>query len=974
MKKIIFLIVTCILFACQINAQSNPYSPNLPNVLPTSPTSRVLEKFLGYPISHSTGTVHVNIPLYTLDVHNVSIPMELKHHTSGVKINDPIGVVGRNWSLFPGFKITRTMVGKPDEKFPVTDKGDRPSIVDQICLSAPYRNDECVIDRGIETNLRMDSQYDLFQVHMPGIETSFIIKRINNTDVVEMITDKPYKITPLIDTPTNYINQRIYAFEILNDQGIKYIFGEALPIRNTSNFVEYTSTFNGAYISGWMLREIIFPNDEKINFTYIEVREDVPTFSECKIILDNGRALSMQNCHYDPMVNTSTGSNSPFWRILGNVGYTITDSNGSQSAQAYHANVSRVPSTIISENAIINFIYNSNMLKSVTVKNKDNAVARNISLTYNPTNELLKKIDIAGEGSYIFNYKDETNTAIKTACFDWWGYYNGKTSSGKFPYINIDLIITRNNMSIPGSQTVGNGADRNPDENFMDARALQEVIYPTGGSFKIKYQAHRYKIDGIEKIGGGIRVKSTESFDPVSGKTITRNYTYEDGKFVGKHYPDIYSLITTREICTLDQGTSKIRQRIISVFPQDILSKSGTMPVWYPKVIETTEEGKIEYIYDYKTDEYQTQDRSQSLPLTSNQERIPYKINRLVYASPWIISEIKYKKTADSYEKVQTTTNTYVENTSTERGLVIIPFMHKFNGTSNCEFLATMTGCSNKYYQLFGSPVTYKRYYITTGSHSLASTEKVSYIGAESIVEKTSFTYDSERPYNVSQKTMLCSDGNQLIEKYYYSNNTIPNKSVLTTSQQSCINLLTQQNYKTAVVQKIMEKNDTRLYSELTGFMSKRDKLIRPQTVYYQKGTGAFEKRMEYKKYDEYGNPVHIIKDENEEIIYVWGYKGQYTVAEIRGTTYDDVSNIAGLPEDTSEYGAESPFYGLIVRAYCTDALVTTYIYEPLIGIKAIVYPNENALFYKYDNYGRLKNIEDVNEKILEEYKYNIKQ
>lgn len=88
------------------------YYAAMPDVTPPSPTSRVFQKFLGYPISHATGTIDISIPLYTVEAYGLSLPLTLKYHSSGVRVQDPVGVVGRNWALFPGFKISRTDYGQ----------------------------------------------------------------------------------------------------------------------------------------------------------------------------------------------------------------------------------------------------------------------------------------------------------------------------------------------------------------------------------------------------------------------------------------------------------------------------------------------------------------------------------------------------------------------------------------------------------------------------------------------------------------------------------------------------------------------------------------------------------------------------------------------------------------------------------------------------------------------------------------------
>lgn len=207
----------------------------MPDVTPPSPTSRVFQKFLGYPISHATGTIDISIPLYTVEAYGLSLPLTLKYHSSGVRVQDPVGVVGRNWALFPGFKISRTIMGKPDEVYPVADVSGNLTRDDYIYMSSPYSNDcDCWNERG-HIYPCMDGQYDVFQINMPGMNASFILQRVNGVDVVKQISDTPLKITPKLDNSTNFISTRLYGFEILDDKGIRYAFGEKNPVHGLSS-------------------------------------------------------------------------------------------------------------------------------------------------------------------------------------------------------------------------------------------------------------------------------------------------------------------------------------------------------------------------------------------------------------------------------------------------------------------------------------------------------------------------------------------------------------------------------------------------------------------------------------------------------------------------------------------------------------------------------------------------------------------
>jgi YD repeat-containing protein len=52
-------------------------------------------------------------------------------------------------------------------------------------------------------------------------------------------------------------------------------------------------------------------------------------------------------------------------------------------------------------------------------------------------------------------------------------------------------------------------------------------------------------------------------------------------------------------------------------------------------------------------------------------------------------------------------------------------------------------------------------------------------------------------------------------------------------------------------------------------------------------------------------------------------------------------------------------------------ALVTSYIYDPLVGVTAIIQPDGQKATYEYDDFGRLKLIKDQDGNVLKEIEYN---
>ncbi|HEV2481008.1 MAG TPA: hypothetical protein VGS79_15130, partial [Puia sp.] len=63
-----------------IHAQSDVNSPYIPSVIPPSPNASALMKFTDVPVSPYTGTTDVSIPIYTIKVKGVTVPVEVSYH------------------------------------------------------------------------------------------------------------------------------------------------------------------------------------------------------------------------------------------------------------------------------------------------------------------------------------------------------------------------------------------------------------------------------------------------------------------------------------------------------------------------------------------------------------------------------------------------------------------------------------------------------------------------------------------------------------------------------------------------------------------------------------------------------------------------------------------------------------------------------------------------------------------------------
>jgi len=55
------------------------------------------------------------------------------------------------------------------------------------------------------------------------------------------------------------------------------------------------------------------------------------------------------------------------------------------------------------------------------------------------------------------------------------------------------------------------------------------------------------------------------------------------------------------------------------------------------------------------------------------------------------------------------------------------------------------------------------------------------------------------------------------------------------------------------------------------------------------------------------------------------------------------------------------------------NAMITTFTYDPLIGVTSVTDPKGYAMYYEYDEFNRLKHVKDAANHILSENQYHYK-
>ncbi len=80
MKRIyvrIIILVHFMMSAVLAVAQNDP-----PNIIPLSPTAEAFNKYGDIPVSTYTGVPDITVPIYTISVRDINIPITLRYHAS----------------------------------------------------------------------------------------------------------------------------------------------------------------------------------------------------------------------------------------------------------------------------------------------------------------------------------------------------------------------------------------------------------------------------------------------------------------------------------------------------------------------------------------------------------------------------------------------------------------------------------------------------------------------------------------------------------------------------------------------------------------------------------------------------------------------------------------------------------------------------------------------------------------------------
>ena len=603
LKLLLWLgLVLCVVSITSYAQDYNSFTPPTP-VLQSSPTSQSFDRYTFYPVSHATGVVDISVPLYSLKIREYSLPIELKYHSAGIKHKDIPYPIGYGWQMFPSLRITRQLNGgKADELFMISpEKMQETELFLRQNTGRPTDITAMnkildIVDLGPEgtQSTSIDADYDMFTISLPNQSGSFILQR-NSTNDLSCIPINNQSLT--IKFSGTSVNGAL-EFIVTDGQGIEYYFGEA----SNSILSTYREVSDGIYVS-WMLKKIKMPTMEEITFVYSPYNLSTPLYSQIQGV---------------SMIQDSYGDGLP--------GFTPDNIMPSfEELRPDRGHRDRIPSktSLLTQinfpHGKIDFTYTPEtavgaMLDKVEVFNKSNqsVFLANLSrATNNP--HFLYSVQIRGQNPYVFGYDIPNTAPSQYVSIDYWGYPNGYSNS------TVSNIPRRtfSHHGPYGSITVGETTNIIPNFDYAKTGILNKVTYPTGGHTTLEYELNRYLSNSISHPGPGLRIKRMILYDPISGKSITKEYRYGNGETgngkiaIFPHENDYF--YTAYDYIAMEYNYGFVNPVWASMLRESIYSWGEhratnlfqtNLPIYYDYVTEYTEEGRIVYKYDYQYDSF----------------------------------------------------------------------------------------------------------------------------------------------------------------------------------------------------------------------------------------------------------------------------------------------------------------------------------------------------------------------------------
>ncbi|WP_420602829.1 hypothetical protein [Flagellimonas sp.] len=496
-------------------------------------------------------------------------------------------------------------------------------------------------------------------------------------------------------------------------------------------------------------------------------------------------------------------------------------------------------------------------------------------------------------------------------------------------------------------------------------------------------------LSNTEIMAGGLRINKIINKDSNGALIDQKKYTYQDGKLITfpVHYSTYDQLIVDSGAFNVPMGCwegstmgSPYKVHNISSNSLAVLGSAQGSHVVYSKVIEELVDGNDESNglseYHYYFPDINPIDNTTSEPPFAPQDDISDITNKLDLhiirnKNGNIVKAVDYSYSFDNQEIPRYPVNGLAIHN--KRKMPLIP-------PESCTVLAQEA-------QSF--LYDYAFYDVETYWVKLDSVKTIDYDdnGQNPISSTTQYYYENVDHLQPTRIETINSKGETSVTKTYYPQDVTAVSSLgspnLSPDEFDAIELLKEptgaapsREHRIAEPIQTETTINGNTTVQRTNYKTFPVGLTLSKSVATSKGGLAMEERLNYHRYDAHGNPLEASRANGTIISYIWGHNGQYPIAKIENASYADIAAELGITETILEgydHSNLAQINGLRTNPNLTQAMITTYTYDLLVGVTSTTDPRGYTTTYIYDSFNRLKEIRDGDSNLVSDYLYNYK-
>ncbi len=575
-----------------------------------------------------TGAINYSIQLHAIESDGFSLPLGLQYRSNGIKVTDVPGCVGFGWSLLPAMRITRTVLGRPDE------------LADHAAGSLSGQNATALwktafrsLASDVTTGDMLDTQCDIIRIPLIGKTLTRLIKAEPGGKYEFLgVGDSEYRVT----TPDG-----LKTIHVFDPTGNEYVFG--LQAEKMSHVSSAMPQFNAT----WLLTKIVLGSGRAITFSWKQTAP--PSYRHNSAAMFADSYYNYGDSYVESQYSSLLQQNRPYW-----------------TSPAVNIENLMLLDRIGFAAGTVLFHHSKERLDSIEIFDAFGAKepAKNIYFTHKDAGlngHVLSELYISDAGTYSFEYDTRIFSADDVCSQDAWGYYNGKTANDLTPAISVKKI--GDGGKADGLYSPPRSNSRTVDPSAMKANLLHTVTLPGGGKTVFECEPHTFPeqtspyADDITgalqslSTGGGLRVTSIKTYDGKKDEPVNSlYYRYGDA--------NVRATPTCETFLRIDRGLSAISRndgtqylseaRIVGIMPQsDYMGYDiGELPIWYGTVEELYDEGKKVYSFE------QILDVTNEIA-TEFGRRYPLSYGSVFSSGPQLMSVATYKESdVGTYSKV----------------------------------------------------------------------------------------------------------------------------------------------------------------------------------------------------------------------------------------------------------------------------------------------------------------------------------